>query len=103
MIDLVVSKVEGKEFVVGKEEFSYHHCTVGLDFVLVEVQVLQVSALLQGFGQILSTFRLNLVALKVQTEQSWTSGYKVSKSLSTFICNFVVTQIDVFNVNCKLL
>lgn len=44
MVDLVVSKIEGKQFVVGKEKLCYHHSTIGLDFIIVEIQILEVCA-----------------------------------------------------------
>lgn len=63
MLDLVVSKVEGKHLIVREEKLSHHHGTVGLNFVAVEVKHLQVRAVLEGFSKVLSTVRLDLVSL----------------------------------------
>ena len=66
MVNFVVSKVELEELVVSEEQFSDHHCSVGLYFVHVKVEGLQVCALLKGFSKILSSFTFNEVSLQVE-------------------------------------
>ena len=63
MFNLVVSKVEGEHFIMREEEFGYHHCSVCLNFVAIQIEHLQVSAVLQRLGKVLRTITLNLVSL----------------------------------------
>ena len=59
MVNFVVSKVELEEFIVGEEQLGNHHCSVGLNFVHVQVEGLQICAFFKGFSEILSSFTLN--------------------------------------------
>jgi len=103
MINLVVSEIEGQQFVVGKEKLCYHHGTVGLDFIIVEIQILEVGAFFQRFSQKLSTFTLDFVSLEVETEKPLTLGNEVGESLSSLVSDLIVAQIDIFNVNSILI
>lgn len=103
MINLIVSKIEGQQFVVGKEKLGYHHGTIGLDFVIVEIQILKVGAFFQRFSQKLSSFTLDFVSLEVETEKPLTLGNEVGKSLSSLISDLIKTQIDIFNVDSILI
>ena len=47
VLDLVVSQVEREHFIVGEEQFGYHHCSVCLNFVPIQIEHLQVSAVLE--------------------------------------------------------
>ena len=46
MFDLVVTQVEGKHLVVREKELSYHHGSIGFNFVAIEVQHLEVGTVL---------------------------------------------------------
>ena len=70
MIDFVVSQVQAQQLVVSKEQLRYHHGTIGLDFVQIEVQHLQVAALLQSLGQVLGSLTLNRIALQVEAQKT---------------------------------
>ena len=79
MIYLIVSQVEGQEFVMGEEKLSNHHSTICLDFIASQIQVLKACALSKGFGQILSTLALYLVALNVKTKETVSSAQQITK------------------------
>ena len=66
MIDLVVAKVQRQKLVVSEKQFSNHHSATSLNFVQVQVQELQVGALLERLSQVLSTLTLNFVSLEVE-------------------------------------
>ena len=97
MVDLVVAEVEGQQLVVSEEQFSNHHCAIGLNFVQIKVQSLQQSALLKCFSQVLSTLALDVVSLQVKTEQTWRLRDEVTESFCTNISDLVVTEVNIFN------
>jgi hypothetical protein len=48
---------------VREEELGHHHGSVSLNFVAIQVEHLQVGAVLKGLSKVLSSIRLNLVSL----------------------------------------
>ena len=88
---------------MGEQKLSYHHSTVGFNFVHVQIQILEVTTFFESFGQELSSLTFDFIALDVEAEKSWTLANKISECLCSLISNVVVTQINVFDVNCKLI
>lgn len=40
VINFVVSKVQGKELVMGEQKLCHHHGTISLDLVHIQIQIL---------------------------------------------------------------
>ena len=37
MIDFVIAKIERQELIVSEKQFCNHHCTIGFDFILIQI------------------------------------------------------------------
>mmetsp|Transcript_1243 Transcript_1243/g.1450 ORF Transcript_1243/g.1450 Transcript_1243/m.1450 type:complete len:207 (-) Transcript_1243:21-641(-) len=101
VVDLIVTEVEGEQLVVGEQQLSDHHGSVRLYFVHVQVQVLEVKAFLEVVSQELGAITLDLVALQVESEQARGLANEIGEGLGSFIRYFVVTQINVLDINGK--
>jgi hypothetical protein len=51
----------------------------------------------------LGAFALNLVAFQVQAYQPWRLTDQVCQCFSAYICNFIVAEVNIFDINCVLL
>lgn len=86
-----------------EEQLSNHHCTIGLDLIEIQVKHLQICAFLQRFSQVLCSLRLDVVALQIETEQAGCLRDQICERLGTVVCDFVVAQVNIRNVNGVLL
>lgn len=82
-----------------EKELSDHHGAVCLDFVTVQVQVLQIRAVLECLCKALSAFTLDLVAHKVETSETRRSLDEAMEVFSARVRQLVVAQVDVFEVD----
>ena len=64
---------------------------------------MQVRALLQGFSQVLRALRLDVIALQVEAEQARRFRDEIREGLRAVVCNLVVAQVNIRNVDRVLL
>ena len=65
---------------------------------MIKVKVLQVCAVLQGFGEVLGALTLNFVTHEIQTDDSDGVLNEITKDTGTQVGNLVISQIDLINI-----
>lgn len=76
---------------MSKQEFSDHHSAISFDLVQIQIQCLQISAVLQSIRKVLGTFTFDLVALEVKSDQARGLPDQGGQGFCTNIGNGVVT------------
>ena len=99
VVDFVVAEIQRLQLVVSKQQLSNHHRAVRLNLVAIQVESLQACTVLQSIREVLCAFRLDLVALKTEADKPGGLSNQVSKRFCADISDFVVAEVDIFDVD----